>query len=681
MQLTINTLRLFLYLQKTLRELFPTWDSIVKYQEVIRFACGISSDNQHVLDFAYETLLLSLVSDDLDRDDVEELMKSLCHEVSGREPTRVLNNEYINYVEEGCDIFVPSRFYVFDSDSEGVKLQVNQGFPAACEKAECIVNVNGSRKFLNVMKTIEEIYKYQEVEISSLNLDGVNLNHKEETRRLLLDIVHATHEGVDYEHGFKEILRDLINTTYQADTSNSNEHFAGILLDMWLPAESTGANSNVNQVVDLLVQTLAEESSKIEKIRGLVSGSLKLSRRAKMLRLLKCKLDSHDFLHLAEQLHGCEEMEKLHFTDTSVCTSDDLPVDGELGRALSTLSSLKNVVMKDCQLRNPMSEALLSGLGKCQNLVSLDLRNNTLTNCLERLFAGNDTGLPLLEQLYLEKTDLSEEDFININKAFLEGKLPKLKYLGLQENYLQGSMKILLGRSDGPMFPSLKGLWIQNTALSRGDIQAIVECSRAGQLPMLQHLNLSHNTLKDSMGILFDDNRCPAFPALTDLTLEYTDLSAADITRLSQAAVNGKLEKFEVLNLNGNKLVYCLMALFGDTTHPGFPSLEQLHLDNSTLNKVDVSSLSQAITSDKLPKLKLLTLKFNNLCSSERETEELIKNCVFQYKHRLHLELNENNLSEDFCTEMKSFCQDSNILLTTSTTQKYYDWISSVATM
>ena len=664
-----------------MRELFPTWDSIVKYQEVIRFACGISSDNQHVLDFAYETLLLSLVSDDLDRDDVEELMKSLCHEVSGRGPIRVLNNEYINYVEEGCDVFVPSRFYVFDSDSKGVELQVNQGSPAACGKAQCIVNVRGSEAFLNVMKTMDEITKYQEVEISSLNLDGVNLNHKEETRRLLLDIVHATDEGVDYEHGFKEILLDLINTTYQAETSNSNEHFTGILLDMLLPVKCTGENSNMNQVVDLLVHTVAEESSKIEKTRRLVSESLKLSRRAKMLRLLKCKLDSHGFLHLAEQLRGCEDLEKLHFTDTSVCSSDDLPVGGKLGAALSTLSSLKNVVMKDCQLRNPVSESLLLGLAKCQNLVSLDLGNNTLTNCLERLFAGNDTGFPFLEQLYLEKTDLSEEDFININKAFSESKLPKLKYLGLQGNYLQGSMKILLGQPNGQKFPSLKGLWIQNTALSRDDIQAIVECSRAGQLPMLQHLNLSHNTLKDSMGILFDDKKIPAFPALRDLTLKYTDLNTADITRLSQAAQNGKLKTLEILNLKGNKLVCCLRSLFGNTAHPGFPSLEQLSLDNATLNKVDVSSLSQAITSDKLPKLKLLTLKFNNLCSSERETEELIKNCVFQYKHRMHLELNENNLSEDFCTEMKSFCLDSNILLTTTTTQKYYDWISNDPTI
>ena len=648
----------------------------MKYQEVIRFACGISHDSQHVLDFAYETLLRSLVSDDLDRDDVEELMQSLCHEVSGKGPSMVLNNEYINYVEEGCEIFAPSRFYVFDADSQGVKLHVNQGALTAGGKAQCIVNINGSQTFLSVMKTIDEICKYQEVEILSLNLDGVNLDHTEETRRSLQDVVHATCKDDYCDGSFKGILRDVINTAYQTGNSNNNERFVAVLLDIFSPAECVGANSNADQVIDRLLQTLAEKSSKIEQVRGLVSKRVKLSRQIKMLRLRQCRFDCQYFLHVADQLHGCQEMEKLHFTGTSVCSPDDLPVGGKLGRALSTLSSLKNVVMKDCQMHHLLSEALLSGLANCRNLVSLDLRNNILTNCLESLFMGG-TGFPFLEQLYLESTNLSEEDLININEAFRAGKLPKLKYLGLQENYLQGNMKILLGRPNGPKFPSLKGLWIQNTALSRDDIQTIAECGRAAQLPMLQHLNLSHNTLTDIMRILFDDSKCSAFPDLRELTLKYTDLKTADIERLSQAAQHDKFKTLEVLNLKGNKLVYSLKVLFGDGFHPRFPSLEQLYLDNTTLNKFDVSSLSQTITTNKLPKLKLLALKFNNLCSSERETEELIKNCVFQYKHRIQLLLDENNLSEEFCTEMKSFCQESNIMLTTVTTEKYYDWISN----
>ena len=241
----------------------------MKYQEVIRFACGISHDSQHVLDFAYETLLRSLLSDALDRDDVEELMKSLCHEVSGKGPSMVLNNEYINYVEEGCEIFVPSRFYVFDSDSQGVKLHVNQGALTAGGKAQCIVNINGTQTFLSVMKTIDEICKYQEVEILSLNLDGVNLDHTEETRRSLQDVVHATCKDDYCDSSFKGILRDVINTAYQTGNSNNNERFVVVLFDIFSPAECVGANANADQVIDRCYRPWLKKVPKLNKLEDL----------------------------------------------------------------------------------------------------------------------------------------------------------------------------------------------------------------------------------------------------------------------------------------------------------------------------------------------------------------------------------------------------------------------------
>ena len=342
-----------------------------------------------------------------------------------------------------------------------------------------------------------------------------------------------------------------------------------------------------------------------------------------------------------------------------------------------------------CEDIESLSEAVKAG--KLPELKELDLKGNTLTGCLKYLFGGpNHPGFPSLEKLNLYDTYLNLEDMENLNEAVRAGKLPQLSRLDLgASRVLTGCLKHLFGGPDHPGLPSLERLDLTFCPLNQEDAKSLSDATKAGKLPKLKTLDLSwpilqwqrdlrwtHLTLKDvevlkkttvlTMAFylkhLFGAHDQPEFPSLERLILREA-LNQESVKSLSEAVRTGKLPQLKELELRDNTLSGCLKDLFGGQDHPGFPSLEELDLSETHLNREDVESLSEAVRAGKLPNLRELDLNHwlnwlglshNNLSGMEREVEALIAACDAHCEKRVKLDLWNTGLSEEF----QQMCRD-----------------------
>ena len=138
-------------------------------------------------------------------------------------------------------------------------------------------------------------------------------------------------------------------------------------------------------------------------------------------------------------------------------------------------------------------------------------------------------------------------------------------------------------------------------------------CAIVWPFPHLRNLDFHFSVLTDYLGYLFSGQSI--FCALTELNFHSSKLSLVDVQNLSKAFKNNKLPALNNLHLSRNVLTNILCELFGDSDHPGFPSLKTLHLSRSELCKSDIIHLQRASQQKKLPKLKKLDLSWNSGCA------------------------------------------------------------------
>ena len=191
---------------------------------------------------------------------------------------------------------------------------------------------------------------------------------------------------------------------------------------------------------------------------------------------------------------------------------------------------------------------------------------------------------------------------------------------------------------------------------SKAAVRALPNCS------MLKYLDLRLNSLTDCIADLLGVDNLLGFCYLTSLDLHETGLIRDDVANLGTAFSSAKLPKISELVLFRNDLTNCVRLLFGSST---IASLRRLHLGNTSLNKSDMTYLSDVIKNKRFPELEFLSLWNNNLDSMEHETKELLSSCVGQYaKTQFELDLRGNDLSDVFQDEVAALCFGTKIKLT-----------------
>ena len=302
---------------------------------------------------------------------------------------------------------------------------------------------------------------------------------------------------------------------------------------------------------------------KNEDVERLLPNNLRLSENLSSLEIGASLISTQVFKHIYSELHGCSNVENMKLCDTKT-------LHVELGEALKTMTSMKEVNMSRCNMTSEVSRSVMSGLSHCHNLIQLNLTRNTLTDCLVNLFKGNNIGFPVLKSLQLRATQLTGADLATVSDAVRCGKLPQLGILDLGVNELRGCIGDLLGGSDHPAFTTLQRLGLRNTQIKKSDVKSLSEATRHGKLPQLKELYLSENNLSGCTGDLLGEPDHPGFTSLQKLSPWDTGIEKSDVKSLSKATGCGKLPELEELYLSRNNLSGCIGDLLGGPDHPGF---------------------------------------------------------------------------------------------------------------
>ena len=105
--------------------------------------------------------------------------------------------------------------------------------------------------------------------------------------------------------------------------------------------------------------------------------------------------------------------------------------------------------------------------------------------CLAAFPGFLDIELPNLKKLILKQTQLSKYDALNVLQVIANNSFPKLKELNLSGNTLTDSIRHLV-RNAGPGFSSLELLDLENTELNKSDLSALASLAQVGHLPKLR---------------------------------------------------------------------------------------------------------------------------------------------------------------------------------------------------
>ena len=279
---------------------------------------------------------------------------------------------------------------------------------------------------------------------------------------------------------------------------------------------------------------------------------------------------------------------------------------------------------------------------------------------LKHIFEAADPHeLPLLENLQLNGIGLVKQDLITIHERVASDQLPHLELLNLSNNLLADSMGSLLGNRDIVAFKSLRLLQLQNTRLRKSDLYRLFQALNEGMFPVLEELDISNNTLSDSLGGLLDS----VSQHLVVLDLRDTCLAEKDVKDLCSAVKNKKFLKLEILSLCRNTLTNHVRKLLCATDEVVLPCLWGLWISNTAINDKDVAGLSKSVRSGKLPQLECLHLELNRLERMKTTLIRLVEVCIRSSERKLQLYLDMNKLTPKFMESLKSKCSESTVLI------------------
>ena len=165
--------------QDLLNRLFPTWQTIMKYQEVFKFDCGLVEKKvaKEKLDFIYRKLIEYI----MEQTELSEYMfesevaflKSLLKETPDNVKMDPLHNKYINYVTKSdTRVFIPRQVYIIGPGIHNhglIKYKINKKLlTKATPAAECLLKLEDEDAD-EMLRVLLHIKKYQEVAICYLD--------------------------------------------------------------------------------------------------------------------------------------------------------------------------------------------------------------------------------------------------------------------------------------------------------------------------------------------------------------------------------------------------------------------------------------------------------------------------------------------------------------------------------
>ena len=226
-----------------------------------------------------------------------------------------------------------------------------------------------------------------------------------------------------------------------------------------------------------------------------IAKAIAASTSLKEFYLYECKIPHEVFKDIVQQLQKHTGLEKLRLNYTK-------GIPRELGNVLFKLVCLKEFYAKECKMSAVSVGSVLTGLANCHDLQDLRLVGNNLTNCLRNLFpvnSGSGLEFKYLRRLLINETNLSRDDLQVLARSFHCNRLPQLVDLDLSGNELTGTLRSLLCGPNHPGFPNLRFLVLKRTRLNEDDLVSVHEVVYQKRMPQLRSLCLEENNLSKMM--------------------------------------------------------------------------------------------------------------------------------------------------------------------------------------
>ena len=528
--------------------------------------------------------------------------------------TDPLRNKHVCYIGRNDNVqdLPRSKFYVYSSfvdysgDMGEITARVNTAEPPV---AEFFLTASNIDDFKIALTKLQELQNHQDVQVSHLYLENC-FDDDDHEDRLELD-------GLKLSKNVKQIV--ITNCKFSGPVYG---HITGQLACC--------------QNLELL------HLEQVEVFPDEFTRSFSALRSLKELHLHQCRLKPEMFKAAALDLLICENLEKVNLSRTT-----GIPV--EFGAALKMMTRLKIFEVRHCQMTTAVSESVMKGLSNCQAIEHFGLSGNTLKNCVTHLLSGDH--FCELKVLLLDNAQLSADDLKSIAKSVSNGCLRRLKTVKLSGNNLAGCMQNLFNEDDFPEYQALQSLQLDDTNLTKTDLNCLAKAVEDCQLPQLKVLDVSDNSIKSDVVELLDENNHTGYKNLEKLILKKVDLGKSnvkDIRKMSALINDKKVPNLRSLSLSENNLENRCKDVFGKLSHQG---LQRLFLQNTNINSKDVKRLSEVFEKRQLPNLQELNLSYNTLTGCLGHLFNTAKKGDFQLRR---LSMKNSKLNKEDLTNLNS---------------------------
>ena len=468
-------------IQKTLKRLFPSWYHVKRYEEVLRFTCGLMSDPRPLIEHVGEMLVerekfnVRTGYDQRERQlstmgksvRLLNLMRSFYAEANLPVESKPHHNEMFNvYLHEQDDmcgrardttpIEIPSQLYVFECLREYAP-QYNIKNSGKIYK-NCVVRIaevpcSVANSLLLTCREISQNQPITDLWINELHCytsdtfpaDVFYLNKEAQS----FTIMNSTLPRDLMEHFISQLpqckylrkLRVENITLYNPQSKQRSKE------ELSVTKMSAASSKTQNQ---LSKWGLEFQTSNQSNGNSLLSGDM-------VLFLSECKMLTH--LNLSESIVG---KAGIHIV--------------EMINRLGLDSPLQLLYLRNCSIPIGTLREILKSLRKCKQLTHLDLGGHNLKNdekCLGELFKTTEVD-PILQQLHLRNCLIPEVGCREILKYL--SKCRNLTHLNLSGNKVgkAGIHIVEIVDSSGLKSP-LQILYLRNCSIPSDTLQEILK--------------------------------------------------------------------------------------------------------------------------------------------------------------------------------------------------------------
>ena len=515
----------FILFQATLTELFPSWDAVKKYREVIIFTVGLVTDARPLVNYIYERQIEeSLKQLREDRDGIKilnDLFTVLYAESAVPLPDHPLQNRHLSFFDhwnrfnsDTTVINTPSKLYQF----KGLKKQI------VCE--------------IELMEHKTEIL---DCAMSIISPEVIVTNN-----------VLSNSRNISKHYPITHLLVSRVKCDHLAEPAvfNLSQNAQSIsLLICKLPCEVLShllqqmSHCKQLRTLDLEDTTLGKAGLHlVQAIRSWGDNP-----PLQILNLGFCALSDNVCADLLQYLSTCKHLTSLILSGNTLtgCLSSFVPDPHPGLPQLKTLVLTNNTALNIDDLRH-----LLSIASKLPKLIYLDLSHYKLKGCLLSFLPDPHPGLLNLKSLTLADDSFTKEDLHHL--LLTTHKLPKLKDLDLSYSILTGCLSSFLP-DPHVVLPELNKLDLRGTGLNKKDLQHLFSIIERDKLPKLEQLYLSDNKLKACLSSFLTDPH-PGLPQLQLLGLTNATLNKKDLQHLTHLIQNKKLPCLNDLRVEHNRL-------------------------------------------------------------------------------------------------------------------------------